>query len=67
MCCGVGLLLTYSLQTSLATNRPNLGSAGTTEDQDEELQRAIGQLAELALLGAGRAAETFPETLEASG
>ncbi|KAI7838701.1 hypothetical protein COHA_007499 [Chlorella ohadii] len=44
---------------------PADGASGEgAEEQDEELQRAIGQLAELALLGAGRAAETYPETLE---
>ncbi|PRW57862.1 helicase MOV-10 [Chlorella sorokiniana] len=40
------------------------GGAEGAEEQDEELQRAIGQLAELALLGAGRAADVYPETLE---
>jgi hypothetical protein len=34
------------------------------EAADAELQRAIGQLAELALLGAGRAAELFPDSLD---
>jgi len=37
---------------------------GPSEQEDAELQRAIGQLAELALLGAGRADEMFPSTLD---
>lgn len=50
---------------------PGAGAAGAAggadEAGDEELQRAIGQLAELALLGAGRADEMFPQTLEVRG
>lgn len=34
------------------------------EAADAELQRAIGQLAELALLGAGHATDLFPESLD---
>ena len=42
------------------------GATGASSDEhdDAELQRAIGQLAELALLGAGRADEMFPATLD---
>ena len=39
-------------------------AGATPEEEDEELQRAIGQLAELALLGAGRADELFPDSLD---
>ena len=44
--------------------QPAISAGATPEEEDEELQRAIGQLAELALLGAGRADELFPDSLD---
>lgn len=34
------------------------------EGKDQELAAAVGQIAEMALLGTGHAAQMFPETLE---
>ena len=40
------------------------GAAPAAAEGDAELQRAIGQLAEMALLGAGDADRIFPDTLD---
>lgn len=40
------------------------GERGEAAAEDAELERAVGQLAELALLGAGRAAQLYPATLD---
>lgn len=40
------------------------GGGGVEEEEDAELAAAIGQLAELALLGAGQASQLYPETLD---
>ena len=54
-------------RVELRTNPPageGGGEAAAAAEADAELDRAVGQLAELALLGAGRAAELFPSTLD---
>ena len=51
---------------SLAAGGPGEEAAaqGDDEEGDDELQRAIGQLAELALLGSAQAGQLFPESLD---
>ena len=60
---GVGLKSSKAWQWPALTT-PTHPTAGAKKEEDLELVRAIEQLAELALLGSGRAADMYPATLE---
>ena len=53
-----------STPTPPRPTRPAHPAGATPEQEDAELQRAIGQLAELALLGSGSAGDLYPDSLD---